>query len=142
MARSFRLRCVTRRRLIGLVALLLLWQQVALAAYVCQAVPEQAVPETMGQVSAMDSMVTMGDSCPDMHGHPVSPLCQKHCAPDQATQVDARTTSVPLSALTALPPMLMSVNIVALQSDRTLARLDHRRTPPPIPRLLFCSLLI
>lgn len=145
MARPFRLRSVTRRRLIWLVALLLLWQQVALAAYVCQAVPEQAVSETMGQVTAMtamDSMVAMGDSCPDMHGHPVSPLCQKHCAPDQATQVDARTTSVPLSALTAVPPTLMSVNIVALQSDRTLARLDHRRTPPPIPRLLFCSLLI
>ncbi len=140
MARGFRLRCVSRRRLIWLVALLLLWQQVALAAYVCP-----AVPENMGQVMAMTaavSMDAMDGHCPDMDGSSVSPLCHKHCAPDHAIQVDARPTSVPLSALTAVPPMLMSVAIVALQSDRCLARLDQRRMPPPVPRLLFCSLLI
>jgi hypothetical protein len=140
MARHFRLRCVSRRRLIWLVALLLLWQQVALAAYVCQ-----AAPETIGQVTAatgLASMTAMDGHCPEMHGSSVSPLCQKHCAPDHATQLDARPTSVPLSALTGPPPMLMTVAIVALQSDRSLARLDQRRTPPLISRLLFCSLLI
>jgi hypothetical protein len=139
MARRFRLRCVSRRRLIWLVALLLLWQQVALAAYVCQ-----AAPENMGQVTATTaaSMNSMDGHCPDMHGSPSSPLCQKHCAPDHATQVDSRSTSVPLSALTAVPPMLISVAIVAQQSDRSLVLLDQRRTPPAIPRLLFCSLLI
>jgi hypothetical protein len=131
MSRPFRLRCVSRRRLIWLVALLLVWQQVALAAYI-------------GQVTAMTaaSMHSMDGHCPEMHGSPSSPLCHKHCAPDHATQVDARSTSVPLSALTAVPPMLTSIAIVAQQSDRSLALLDQRRTPPAIPRLLFCSLLI
>ncbi|WEN15769.1 hypothetical protein PY254_03600 [Rhodanobacter sp. AS-Z3] len=140
MTRPFRLRYVARRRLIWLVALLLLWQQVALAAYVCQ-----AVPETMGQVTAMaaaPAMAAMDGHCADMSDAAVSPLCHQHCAPDHATQVDARPTSVPLSALTAVPPMLMSVAVVALQSDRSLAQLDQRRPSPPVPRLLFCSLLV
>ncbi|MEP7184282.1 MAG: hypothetical protein ABI767_00470 [Rhodanobacter sp.] len=139
MARHFRLRCVSRRRLIWLVSLLLLWQQVALAAYACQ-----VAPETIGQMTATTavSMNSMDGDCPDMRGSPSNPLCQKHCAPDHATQVDVRPTSVPLSALTAVPPMLMSVAIVSLQSDRFLARLDPRRTLPFVPRLLFCSLLI
>jgi hypothetical protein len=137
MARHFRLRSVSRRRLIWLVALLLLWQQVALAAYVCQ-----AVPETMGQVTAAASMTVMDGHCPNIDSSSVSPLCQKHCAPDHVTPLDARPASVPLSALTGPPPMLMSVVIVALQSDQSLARLDQRRTPPALPRLLFCSLLI
>jgi hypothetical protein len=122
------------------MALLLLWQQVALATYVCQ-----AVPEGMGQVTATTSMATMDamdGHCADMDDASVSPLCHKHCAPDHATQVDARSTSVPLSALTAVPPTLISVAIVSLQSVRSLARLDQRRPLPPVPRLLFCSLLI
>lgn len=140
MARSFRLRRVARRRLIWLVSLLLLWQQVALAAYVCR-----AVPETMGQVTAMTStasMDAMDGDCADMHNAPASPLCQQHCAPEHATQVDARSMSVPLSALTAVSPMQVSFAIVALPSDRSLVSRDRRRMQPPIPRLLFCSLLI
>ncbi|MGP1664328.1 MAG: hypothetical protein ACTS5I_00130, partial [Rhodanobacter sp.] len=132
MVQPFRLRRITRRRLIWLVTLLLLWQQVALAAYVCQ-----ASPSTMGQVTAMTSTAAtsaMGDDCAEMSTTSASPLCQQHCAPDHATQVDARPMSVPLSAFTAVQPMLMSVAIVALQSDRTLARLDQERTPPLPPR--------
>ncbi len=139
MIRAFRIRPVTRRRLAWLVALMLLWQQVAVAAYACQTLP--AAMEQMTTMTPPASTAAM-DDCADMPGSRVTPLCQKHCAPDQVTQVDARPTSVPLSALTAVPPMLMSVTAVALQSDRSLARLDSRRTPPPIPRLLFCSLLI
>ena len=137
MVQPFRLRRVTRRRLIWLVTLLLFWQQVALAAYVCQ-----AVPGTVGQVTAMASTVAMGDDCAGMSDTPVSPLCQQHCTPDHATQVDARPLSVPLSALTAVPPMLMSVASITLSSDRALTRHELRQTPPAIPRLLFCSLLI
>lgn len=140
MIRSFRLRCVTRRRLVWLVTLVMLCQQVALAAYVCQ-----AVPGTVGQVVAMTSSTAataMGDDCAEMRGAPASPLCQQHCAPDQATQVSGRTASVPPCVLIAVPPMLMSVASVALRSDRALAQHELRRTPPLIPRLLFCSLLI
>lgn len=140
MAHHFRLHRVTRRRLIWLVTLLLLWQQVALAAYVCQ-----ATPETTGQATAMTApaaTTAMDDHCADMSGTPASPLCQQHCTPDHATQVDARPMSVPLSALAAVPPMPMSVASITLPSDRALTRNELRRTPPPIPRLLFCSLLI
>ncbi|MEO7440312.1 MAG: hypothetical protein ABIU96_07660 [Rhodanobacter sp.] len=140
MVQPFRLRRITRRRLVWLVTLLLLWQQVALAAYACQ-----AVAEPMGQVTAMMSTAStsaMDDGCADMRDTPASPLCQQHCTPDHATQVDARPMSVPLSALTAVPPMLMSVASIVLSSDRALTRHELRQTPPSIPRLLFCSLLI
>ncbi len=140
MNRVFHIRPVTRRRLAWLVALLLLWQQVAVAAYACQL----ASPATgqVAEVMSTTATAAMGDDCAEMRGAPTSPVCRQHCAPGHATQVDARPTSVPLSALTAVPPMLISVANVALQSDRSLARLDQRRTPPLIPRLLFCSLLI
>lgn len=140
MARPFHLRRATRRRLVWMVALLLAWQQVALAAYVCR-----IAPETMGQVTALASpaaMTAVDGDCADMGDAATRPLCQQHCVPDRATQVDVRPAPVPLSPLTPIPPMLMSVAIVASQPGRTLARLDHRRTLPPTPRLLFCSLLI
>ncbi|MEO5558508.1 MAG: hypothetical protein ABIO49_02070 [Dokdonella sp.] len=140
MSHPFRFRCATRRRLIWLVSLLMVWQQVALAAYVCP-----LVPASTGRVTAMaasDPMAAMHADCTDMQRSASTPLCQKHCTPDHATQVDARTPSVPLNALAPLPPMLMSVAIVARQSDGTLAWRNHQRTPPPAPRVLFCSLLI
>lgn len=140
MIHPFRLRCATRRRLIWLVTLLMVWQQVALAAYVCP-----TMPETTGRITALaslDPMAEMDANCPQMHRFSSIPLCQKHCAPDHATQIDARAPSVPLSALAAVPPMLIAVTAVARQSDRTLARRNHQRTTPPTPRLLFCSLLI
>ena len=138
MSRPFRLCCATRRRLVWLVTLLMVWQQVALAAYVCP-----TVAETKDRVTALTPtapMAEMDANCPDMQRS--APLCQKHCAPDHATQVDARAPSVPLSALAAVPPMLIAVTAVARQSDRTLALRNHQRATPPIPRLLFCSLLI
>lgn len=140
MPRRFRIRCSTRRRLIWLVSLLMVWQQVALASYVCP-----MVTESTGRVTAMasaDPMAAMDADCPDMQRAASAPLCEKHCTPDHATQVDARAPSVPLNALVPMPPMLMSVALVARQSDGTLALRNHQRTPPPTPRVLFCSLLI
>lgn len=147
MARPFRLRNVTRRRLVWLVALLLLWQQVALAAYVCQTVPGIAGQETALTLPAAApattaAMTTMGEGCAEMAGRPTSPMCPQHCTPDHATQVDARLGSVPLSALTAVPPMLMSVASSTLPSDRALARRELQQTGPAVARLLFCTLLI
>jgi hypothetical protein len=137
MVRHFRMHRTTRRRLIWLVTLLMLWQQTALAAYVCPTVPE-APPAA----ALMNSMPGMDDGCAQMQDASASPLCQKHCLPDRVTQADARTASVPPSALTAMPPLLMSVAVVALPSDRSIQRIDQRRVSPPPPILLFCSLLI
>ncbi len=139
MKRLFRLHGVTRRRLVWLVTAMLLWQQMAVAAYAC-VVPVSA-PDAVTQVQAA-SMVMMGADCEHMPEAPVEPLCIKHCQPDHVTQVEARDVSVPLNALTALPPTPLSVAAVLPPSDRTLARLDRLLAPPPAPRLLFCSLLI
>ena len=140
MVRPFHFRCATRRRLIWLVTLLMVWQQVALAAYVCPMTPQS--PDRVATITAADPMAAMDADCPYMHRAASTPLCQKHCTPDHATQVDARAPSVPLNALAPMPPMLMSVALVARQSDGTLALRNHQRTPPPTPRVLFCSLLI
>ncbi|MGB6029417.1 MAG: hypothetical protein WBG22_06640 [Rhodanobacter sp.] len=139
MKRAFHIRPRTRRRLAWLVALLLLWQQVAVAAYACTVVPSMGDP--VAAVTSSPAMAAMGD-CADMRQVPLDPLCQQHCQPNQVTQVDAHTASVPFNALAVLPPMFLSVAAVTLPSDRALARRDRLRAPPPIARLLFCSLLI
>lgn len=140
MKPAFRLRPVARRRLAWLVVVLLLWQQVAVAAYVCVAAPVPPATATLA-VAVHSSSMAMADDCADM-ATPVDPLCRQHCQPDHATQVDARTASVPASALPALPPVLPSVTAVTLPSERALIQRERLRAPPPIPRLLFCSLLI
>lgn len=141
MKPAFRLRPVARRRLAWLVVVLLLWQQVAVAAYACVAAPASVATAALVVTVHSSSMAAMGEGCADMTA-PVDPLCRQHCQPDHATQVDARTASVPASALSALPPVLLSVTAVALPSERALIRRERLRAPPPIPRLLFCSLLI
>lgn len=143
MKSAFHLRPRTRRRLAWLVALMLLWQQVAVAAYACTTVPA-SLAAAATQADA-PSMAAMGNGCAEMPAAPtapVGPICQQHCQPGHATQVDVRTASVPFNALTALPPMLLSVAAAALPSHRTLARLDRLRAPPPAPMLLYCALLI
>ncbi|MGB3747478.1 MAG: hypothetical protein WA961_04710 [Rhodanobacter sp.] len=142
MKRAFRLRPQTRCRLAWLVVLLLSWQQVAVAAYACVGVPTSAGTAAVAVAAHSSSMAAMGDRCEEMPAAPVDPLCRQHCQPDHATQVDARNASVPASTLAALPPQSPSVAAVALSSQRTLARRDRLQAPPPIPRLLFCSLLI
>jgi hypothetical protein len=142
MKRAFRLRPQTRRRLAWLVVLLLSWQQVAVAAYACVGAPTSAGAAAVAVAVHSSSMATMGDGCAEMPAAPVDPLCHQHCQPDHATQVDARSASVPASTLVALPPQSPSVIAVASPSERTLTRRDRLQAPPPIPRLLFCSLLI
>lgn len=142
MKRAFRIRPLTRRRLAWLVVLLLLWQQVAVAAYACATAPASTGAAVAAVAVHSSSMAAMGHGCAEMPAAPVDPLCRQHCQPDHATQVDVRTASVPFNALAALPPESLSVAAVALPSERALARRDRSRAPPPIPRLLFCSLLI
>lgn len=139
MKRIFHLRKRTGRRLVWLVTVLLLWQQLAVAAYACVA-PAPA-SDAVTQVQAA-TMMTMGADCEHMAEVPTAPLCSKHCQPDRATQVEARVVSVPLSALTALPPTPLSLVTMLPPSNRAQARLDRLLLPPPTPRLLFCSLLI
>ena len=116
MKRAFHIHPRIRRRLAWLVALLLLWQQVAVAAYACATVP--ASPAAVATQAGASSMAAMGHGCVEMPAAPVDPICQQHCQPDHATQVDVRTASVPLNVLTALPPMSLSVAAVRPPSHR------------------------
>lgn len=135
MPRPFRLRCRTRRRLFWLVALMLLWQQVALAAYVCP------LPGAAVQHDAAALVVTSPDCMDDMQGQPDQPLCTKHCAPDSPVQSDARAPGVPAPMLAALVPSPPLVGMLP-RHDAFSAAADALLADASPPRLLFCSLLI
>ncbi len=140
MKRTFRPCARTRRRVSWLAIVLLLWQQLAMATYVCAAVPEAAGAAVA--VSHAAAMAMTGDCCASTATPAVDPLCQPHCQPEQATQNDVRTASVPVNTLVALPPEWLTVAAVVLPSARNLTQRNRLHAPPPIPHLLFCSLLI
>ena len=140
MVRAFRLRPITRHRIIWLAVLMLVWQQFALAAYACAMVPAGAPPAMA--MSTTTPMRSMGGSCAQMAGVSNQALCQAHCAPDTNARPDPHTASVPPNLLTALPPMLPAVAMIASRSIHSPERQYHLRVPLPPARLLFCSLLI
>lgn len=119
-----------RLRIALLVIVCLLFQQAALATYLCPM--EQMPAETMAMIEhcAEMGMAQKQDS---------PALCQKHCSPDHATAADAVKLAVPPLALQPLilaPIYVQSISHVAIQTDVPIARSD------PPPRLRFCSLLI
>lgn len=119
-----------RLRIALLVIVCLLFQQAALAAYLC---PIEQMP---AEVAAMaEHCAEMGmEQARDNPG-----LCEKHCNPDRSLAADAAKLSVPPLALPALfftPVFVQPVSHVAIQADVPIARSD------PPPRLRFCSLLI
>lgn len=139
MHRTFSIPLRTRRRLAWLVAILLLWQQVAVAAYACTLVP--GADRAVATALSPSAMAAMGGECADPQ-MPVDPLCRQHCQPNHLTQVEHHAPSVPFNALAAVPPVLASFAVEALPAERAFARLDQRRIRPPIPRLVYCTLLI
>ena len=113
-----------------LVLASLLFQHVAVAAYACApAPPPPRMPAGMEHCAAMPA---------ESASIPATPLCQKHCAPDQTLLADHAALHVPALA----PPPLF-----ALVLDAPAAQATHRpevpisRSDPP-PRLRYCSLLI
>jgi hypothetical protein len=140
MHRAFRLHPTTRRRFAWLVAFLLLWQQVAIAAYACTVAP----PTAQAMAMHTGDGAAMHEACPsmvDMHANGQA-LCQAHCQPDHATQPDGRAGSVPPSLFAALPPA-WPPRLQAMVADRPTSAWLHRLRAPPHPAsLLFCSLLI
>jgi hypothetical protein len=125
LARFRQRRVVARGAFILLLSLL--FQQVALAAYLC--------PVEQGPAPATMSMA----HCEEMPPAASTPLCTKHCNPDTTTTPDVRLAHVPpllLPPLRFAPPELL----VAPES-RTYASVPLVRSDPP-PTLRFCSLLI
>ena len=135
MSRPFRMRCATRRSLIWLVTLLMLWQQMALAAYVC---PH---PSVVAGTQVAATVMTLRSCMDDMQAQPDQVLCAKHCTPDNPAQPDARSPSVPACMLMALAPVLPAVGAVACKGA-ALVQTDQPQPGLPPARLLFCSLLI
>lgn len=122
----------TRHRLrIALLALFcLLFQQAALASYLC---PVEQMP---AQTSAM------AEHCADMGMAQTKTdpaLCDKHCHPDHQLAPDSAKLSVPPLAL---PPAAFGPVFVQVASRvATPVEVPIARSDPP-PRLRYCSLLI
>jgi hypothetical protein len=120
-----------RVRLSLLVLASLLFQHVALAAYVCAPAPvtPPSMPAGMEHCAAMAAAPV---------ATPPPALCEKHCAPDQTLVSDSAALHVP--ALAAAPIFLLVLDepgAHALQRPEVpIARSD------PPPRLRYCSLLI
>lgn len=119
-----------RLRIAFIAIVCLLFQQAALAGYLC---PMEQMP---AEVTAM------AEHCAEMGMEQVRDnpgLCEKHCNPDHSVAPDAVKLSVPplaLPAMTMVPVFVQPVSHTALQADVPIARSD------PPPRLRFCSLLI
>ena len=125
-----RLRARHRCRIILLLVLSLLFQQVALAAYAC---PLEQRPQRMETVPEQCAGMDMQQA----RDNPA--LCAKHCAPDLATAADHVLLTVPASLLppTGLPPVLQ-----VLAHHRVAHAIVPIAQSDPPPRLRFCSLLI
>lgn len=127
-------------RLFIFVLLMMIGQQMALAAYDCP-LPSGATGSMHAMASMPDMATATHETCPHMQGFSDRWLCTKHCAPDPTLQHDTRSASVPPSLLGLLPPVLMDVTSFPL--TRAAPEWRHRlRAPPPAATVLFCSLLI
>jgi hypothetical protein len=115
----------------------LLFQQLAMAAYVCTLPTQQA---TMAMTGACADMAM---SAPASHGpsaHAVDPRCTEHCADHTSAVPDARVPTLPPLLLPADWPAL-SVTMTDRPERVTLPDASLLRPDPP-PSLRFCTLLI
>lgn len=125
-------RRLRRRRWIALVALLaLLFQQLAMAAYVCPGVPERA----------MDAVAA---SLPPCHQRPEAAdatRCFNHCHPQPTTSDHPPAPTVP----DALVPPTTWLRAVARQGverpDCAAAEITARAAAPPL-NVRYCSFQI
>jgi len=123
---------LVRQRLITILVLIasLLFQQVAMAAYVC------AMPKI--QIES----VVMADDCAAMESAPAQPpdaVCQKHCAPDLTS---ADTPSIPPVPALTLPPVLHAFALAPASHSCVYASGEVFARSHPPPRLRYCRLLI
>lgn len=121
-----------RLRLTLLATLALLFQQVALASYLCSPV------DTTQRNGAMSMHC---DGMPMAQGQAAPAMCVQHCAQQTPTTQDARLPNVPpllLPAMLPAPPSLVGLPVSRATHERTAAR----RTPGLSPALRNRVLLI
>lgn len=126
-----------RLRLTLLAALALLFQQVALAAYLCSPAD---IPAGNVALSTHCDTMAMADGVKPTKAAPA--LCMQHCAQQTPMAQDARLPSVPPLLLPALLPTAPAVVAAPLRlaAERDLA--EARRTPGLSPALRNRVLLI
>lgn len=123
----------TRRpgvRLAWLALLAVLFQQVALASYVCPIT--QAPPEPQMMMAGCEGMEMPDPQAPQ--------LCDQHCQRDHIASPDLKAPQVPTLAL---PPVHFALTEALLPSVEAQQYVDvpvYRSDPPPAQR--FCSLQI
>ncbi|MBS0212032.1 MAG: hypothetical protein JSR26_02470 [Proteobacteria bacterium] len=124
------LRARHRLRIALTVIVCLLFQQLAMAAYVCAMETKPADLAVMSSpCAAMGMQVDKSNPA----------LCAKHCAPDLSTTASHGSLTVPpamLPSITIAAPTLPVITHVAAQTAIPIDRSD------PPPRLRYCSLLI
>lgn len=108
----------------------LLFQQAALAAYLCPVEQMPAERSAMAEHCAEMGMKQARDN---------PALCEKHCAPDVLVAADHASPTVP--ALALAPPIHALVLAQPLSHIAVQAEVPIAPSDPP-PRLRFCSLLI
>jgi hypothetical protein len=126
-----------RLRLALLAVLALLFQQVALASYLCS--PADIPANNVAMSTHCDEMPMVKGNTP-AKATPV--LCAQHCAQQTATTQDARLPNVPPLLLPALLPAAPAVVISPAQVAATRDLADARRTPGLPPALRYRVLLI
>ncbi|WP_236585596.1 hypothetical protein, partial [Dyella sp. EPa41] len=133
-----RYRLSRRRRalLAGVVMFCLMFQQLAMAAYVCTL---PAKPVAIGMKAHCAGMGMDTDAKASTQANP-DPRCDEHCAGHATTAPDARVPMVPpLMLPPASPAQLGSITHATEQAALPDATLFP---PDPPPTLRFCSLLI
>lgn len=120
---------------IGVALFCLLFQQVAMATYVC------TLPETQRTVALTDTCAEMMANLAHGPTHTQKdPRCAEHCAPNQPSQSDARAPTVPPLVLPFLSPLALGT--VAIVPERSALPDPVQQRPQPPPTLRFCTLLI
>lgn len=130
---------ISRRRRVlwtGMALLCLLFQQVAMAAYVC------TLPTAPTHAAMAGHCASMGmESTPTaMHQDGVDPLCAQHCASATVSTHDASVPLVPPLLLASASPVVLGT--IAAPVDRPVLPNPALLGSDPPPILRFCSLLI
>jgi hypothetical protein len=117
-----------RARIAAVAVCCLLFQQLALAAYVCAMEQEPPRATDLAGCHPVDA------------GTPADPLCIKHCDPDASTGAEVRTASVPPLALPAEAALPLRAHAVVLRRAAMEEVAATAHSPPPL--LAFSHLLI
>lgn len=139
MSKPFRLSRRRRILWIGTVLFCLLFQQLAMASYICT-LPAAPVDRVLtGDCAAMGMAAKQLPASKHDQSHP-DPRCTEHCSANVTSTPDARVPMVPPLLLPPASPTV--VGTIAHAPERvSLPDLAMRRIGPP-PTLAFCSLLI